>query len=62
MDNRLDPDILNNSGETALQIARRTGMSRVFFEMIKAGYRSGLPTVVTCSEVPESDEKRVADN
>lgn len=33
MNNRLKKDLKNNSGETALQIARRSGLSAPLFEM-----------------------------
>lgn len=37
MDNNLQPDLTNNSNETAAQIARRTGLSYAFFDMVKEG-------------------------
>lgn len=60
MDDRLDPDILNNSGETALQIAKRSGLSSVFFEMVKPGFRVQMPQVVVGVK-PESDNVTDAD-
>uniref|UniRef100_A0A336MKV2 CSON001140 protein n=1 Tax=Culicoides sonorensis TaxID=179676 RepID=A0A336MKV2_CULSO len=37
MNDELNPGLLNSSDETAAQIAKRTGLSYAFFEMVKPG-------------------------
>lgn len=54
MNEKLDPNILNNSGETAFQIAKRTGLSTGYFEMMKSGFKVDLPQVTVIeSDGPE---------
>lgn len=57
LDDRLDPNIVNNSGETALQIAKRTGPCAPLFEMTLPAFKA-LKTVevITVESFDEIDD------